>query len=301
MRGPGSQRGEPPDTVLDVGALSTGFLTGLREGVEAALIVSIVLAYLARTGNGRHFGKIWLGAGGAIATSVLAGAAIFLTAGGLEAPYEQAFEGTTLLLAAIVVTWMLFWMRRQSAAVKGELQAAIDRVLTEGSVWGLAILAFTAVIREGIETALFLASQATAAKSSGTSVILGAVLGLLLAAAIGYGFYHGSRRIHLGSFFRWTGIALIFIAAGLLSHAVHEFIEINVINVGTQTAFDISAVMPHETGIGQFLRALFGYTSTPEVATLIVWLAYLVVVLALYLRPIPPRAPAARPSVPATH
>jgi high-affinity iron transporter len=283
--------------VLDAGAFSSGFVTGLREGVEAALIVSIILAYLAQTGNARHFAKIWLGTAAAVAVSLIAGIAIVVTVGELESPYEQVFEGLTLLLAAGVVTWMLFWMRRQARAVKGELHAAVDRVLTEGGMWGLALVAFTAVIREGVETALFLVGQVTAAQTAGWNVLLGALVGLLLAAVIGYGFYRGSRRIQLATFFRWTGIALIFIAAGLLSHAVHEFIEIGVITIGTQTAFDISALLPHESGIGQFLSALFGYTSTPEVLTLGVWVAYLVVVLALYLRPLHPPAPAPREQI----
>jgi high-affinity iron transporter len=291
---------------VDAGALSTGFLTGLREGVEAALIVSIILAYLARTGNARHFPKIWLGAGSAIALSVVAGIALFLTVGRFEEPYQQIFEGLTMLLAAGVVTWMLFWMRRQAASVKGELQASIDRVLTQGNLWGLTLLAFTAVIREGIETSLFLVGQVQAASSNGaggaTSVLVGALVGLVIAAALGYGFYRGSRLINLQSFFRWTGVALVFIAAGLLSHAIHEFIEVGLITVGTQTAFDISAVLPHdeESGnvLGQLLRALFGYSANPEWTTLLVHLGYLAVVLPLYLRPSAPPAPRPHEAVP---
>jgi high-affinity iron transporter len=191
-----------------------------------------------------------------------------------------------MLVAASVVTWMLFWMRRQAASVKGELQHAVDRALSEGSVWGLAVLAFTAVIREGIETSLFLVGQVDSADTAASSVLLGALVGLAIAVAIGFVFYHGTRRINLGAFFRWTGVGLIFIAAGLLSHAIHEFIEVGVITVGTQTAFDISASLPHEEGIGLFLRALFGYTSQPEVITLVVWATYIVVVLALFLRPV---------------
>ncbi len=284
--------------MLDAGAFFSGLLTGLREGVEAALIVSIILAYLAKTGNTRHAPKIWLGTGTAVALSLVLGFGIYTTVGGLEEPYEQLFEGITLLVASGVVTWMLFWMRRQSAAVGGELRAAVDRVLSEGGAWGLAVLAFTAVIREGVETALFLVGQATVAgqgtEAGAASVLVGAIVGLLIAVAIGYGFYRGSRRINLQMFFRWTGIALIFIAAGLLSQAVHEFIEIGLIPVGTQTAYDISAVLPHRQGIGQFLRALFGYSSTPEVTTLAVHVTYLVVVLTLYLRPLTPR-PSGRP------
>jgi high-affinity iron transporter len=210
------------------------------------------------------------------------------------------FEGLTMLLAAGVVTWMLFWMRRTSANIKGTLHAGIDRALTEGGAWALSLLAFTAVIREGIETSLFLLGQATAAAEadqSATGTLLGALIGLVLAGALGYGFYRGARVINLHRFFRWTGVALIFIAAGLLSHAVHEFVEINVIWFGTGTAYDISAVLPHEGSsslpgiIGQLLRALFGYSADPEWVTLATWLAYVALVLMLYLRPVKPAEP----------
>jgi high-affinity iron transporter len=288
---------------VDFGAFFSGLLTGLREGVEAALIVAIILAYLVKTGNARYARQIWVGAGAAIVLSLAVGVGLFATVGGFEEPYEQIFEGITMLVAAAVVTWMLFWMRRQAANVKGELQASVDRALTEGSVWGLAFLAFTAVIREGIETALFLVGQVNSADESAPSILIGALVGLAVAVGIGYLFYQGSRRINLASFFRWTGVALIFIAAGLLSHAIHEFIEVGIITVGTQTAFDISAVLPHEEGIGQFLRALFGYTSTPEVITFVVWLTYVVVALALFLRPVrrvpaPAKAASSQPAQP---
>ena len=282
---------------MDLGFLTTGLLTGLREGVEAALIVSIILAYLAKTGNARHFGKIWLGAGAATAVSIAVGAFLFVTIGGLQEPAEQIFEGIAMVIAATVVTWMLFWMRRTAANIKGQLHAGVDRALTEGRVFGLAILAFTAVIREGIETALFLLGQATAAGTQATSTLVGAIVGLVIAAGIGLALYRGARVINLRTFFSWTGIALIFIAAGLLSHGIHEFIEAGWITVGTSTAFDISGVLPHEPDagplgvVGSILRALVGYTSSPEWITLLAWLAYVVVVLYLYTRPLRPSEP----------
>jgi high-affinity iron transporter len=273
---------------LDLGALTGGLLTGLREGVEAALIVAIVLAYLARTGNLREAPKVWFGTGAAILLSLIAGVVIFQTVGALEEPYEQLFEAATLLIAATVVTWMLFWMRRQSAALRGDLHAKLERVLTEGTVFGLAILAFSAVIREGLETSLFLVGQATAAQAGAASVLVGALIGLAGAVVIGWIFYTGSRRIDLRSFFRWTGIGLVFLAAGLVSRAAHELVEIGAIPFGSQTAFDLSGILPHESGIGQFLRAILGYSSTPEVTTLVVYVAYLVIILGLYLRPVAP-------------
>jgi len=285
---------------VDLGSLASGLVTGLREGVEAALIVSIILAYLARTGNRRHFGRIWTGTIGAVLASIGAGIVLFLTLGELPEPYEQLFEALAMLTAGGVVTWMLFWMRRQAGSVKGELQSRVDRVLTDGTANGLAVLAFTAVIREGLETSLFLFGLTTSAQSDAAGVLVGAVIGLSAAALLGVGFYRGARLINLRVFFRWTGIALIFIAAGLLASAVHELVEIDWIPVGTAVAFDISSVLPHEAIagapgglpllIGGFLRALFGYSSQPEVAALAVWLVYIALVLRLFLRPMAPHS-----------
>jgi high-affinity iron transporter len=284
---------------MDVGALTSGLVTGLREGVEAALIIAIICAYLAKTGNRDQFPLVLLGAGTAIGLSAILGILLFVTVGGLEEPYEQIFESITLIAAASVVTWMLFWMRRQARSVKGELHAAVDRAIDKGSVTALAVLAFIAVIREGLETSLFLVGQANSADQGAIWVLVGAVIGLVIAAVLGVGFYQGSRRLNLVTFFRWTGVALIFIAAGLLSTAVHELIEIGVITFGTQPAFDLSGVLPHDADsgniIGQFLRAIFGYSATPEVTTFLVWLTYVVVVLYLFLRPMKPVAPAPAP------
>jgi high-affinity iron transporter len=287
---------------VEVGAISSGLVTGLREGVEAALIVSIVLAYLARTDNLRFAGRIWLGVAAATATSAALGILLFVTVGELPEPYEQIFEGATLLVAAGIVTWMLFWMRRAAASVKGELHVALGRALGEGSAWGLTALAFTAILREGIETSVFLVAQATAANSAeaggapgGWGVLVGAIAGLAIATFLGVGFYHGSRRINLARFFRWTGIALIVIAAGLVGRGVHEFAEIGLIAQWTQPAFDLSRVLPDDAGLGAFLRALVGYAAAPEVVTLVLQLGYLLTVLVLYLRPTAPRI-AATPS-----
>lgn len=284
---------------MDLGFFTAGLVTGLREGVEAALIVSIVLAYLTRSGNRRQFGRIWTGVTAAVVLSIAVGLVLFLTIGGLTEPAEQLFEGLAMTLAAAVVTWMLFWMRRQAASVRGSLHASVERALSEGSAWGLAILAFTAIIREGIETSLFLLGQteaATRAAGGAASTLSGALLGMLVAAALGYGFYRGARVLNLRRFFAWTGVALIFIAAGLLSQAAHEFLEVATLNGASTplatTAFDISGILPHEGNLlGELLRALFGYTSQPEWLTLVVWVAYVVIVLGMFLRPATP-APA---------
>jgi high-affinity iron transporter len=281
---------------VDLGALISGLLTGLREGVEAALIVSIVITYLVRTGRSGQVGRVWIGTAIAAVLSLVVGVVIYNTVGAFEEPYEQIFEGTTLLIAAAVVTWMLFWMRRQARSVKGELQAAVERAVVIGGSWGLAVLAFTAVIREGLETSIFLVGQATSDRAEAVWIFVGALAGLSIAVLLGYGFYRGSHRLNLASFFRWTGIALVFIAAGLLSHGIGEFIEIGALGNGpwTATAFDLRGLLSDEAGVGSFLRAIFGYSAAPAVLTVAAHVGYLVAVLVLYLRPmrhVPPSSP----------
>lgn len=284
--------------MLDPGALIGGLVTGLREGVEAALVIAIIASFLSKTGNGRFIPRVLTGAAAAIAVSVVLGVAIYLFIGELGTPYEQLLEAVTMLVAAAIVTWMLFWMKRQAAGIRGDLQARVARVLDDGGLWGLTILAFTAVIREGIETAVFLVGQAAAATGSdGTlSVLVGAVLGLALATGIGYVVYAGSRRVDLRLFFRVTGILLVFIAAGLVSRAVQELVEIHVIAVATAPVLDLSAILPDDVGVGLFLRALLGYSAAPELVALAAWATYVGVVLTLYLRPARPPAPSPEPA-----
>ena len=283
---------------MEFGALIGALMTGLREGVEAALIVGIILAYLAQTGNREHFPKIWAGTVAAFVLSALLGVVLFIVVGEFQAPYEQLFEAATMVLAAAVLTWMLFWMRRQARSVKGELQAAVDRHLSSGGGWSLAFLAFTAIIREGIETSLFLLGQVTGANASepgsGWTVLVGAAIGIAIAAVLGWMIYVGARRINYGTFFRWTGLVLVFVAAGLVSRAVHELVEIGAIQVGSQPALNVAGVLPDESPLGAFLHALFGYSATPELVTLVVYLLYLVPVLYLYLRPVRVATPAER-------
>jgi len=166
----------------------------------------------------------------------------------------------------------------------------VDRAVGDGIVWGLAALVFFSVVREGVETALFLAAQATSVETSASSVAVGAIAGLAVAVLVGWGFYRGSRVVDLRKFFRWTGIALIFIAAGLLSHAVHEYLEVaeiaGVPMFGTQAAYDLSRYLSDEEGVGQFLRAILGYSASPEILTFTVHVTYVVAVLWLYLRPV---------------
>jgi high-affinity iron transporter len=266
----------------------TGLLIGLREGVEAALVVGILVACLARTDNASHLPKLWIGVVAAVLASGAVGALLFLTVGGLAAPYEQLFEGSLMLLAAGFVTWMLFWMRAQARSLRHDLEDQVARTLRDGGAWSLVILAFVSVAREGVETSLFLYGQVAAANvaagETAASVLMGAAAGLGLAVLVGIGVYRGSRRLNLGAFFTWTGAGLVLVAAGLMSRAVHELVEAGLVTFGTQTAFDLGGVLSDHEGPGQFLRAALGYSAAPELATLVVYLAYLIPVLVLYLR-----------------
>jgi len=288
---------------LDGASFADGLLNGLREGVEAAVIVGIILAYLAKTGNARHFNKVWIGTGAAVAASLGVGALLWSTIGDFEGPGEDLFEGISMLAGATVVTWMIFWMRRTAAAIAGNGQPRVDSALVDGSIFGLAILAFMEVIREGIDIALFLLGQAAiVARDIGAFGALGgSLVGIGIAIAAGYAVYRGAAAIETRRFFRWSGVALVFIAAGLLSHAIQEFVRAGWSTVGTATAFDISALLPHMVGdenglagvIGSMLRAIFGYSSHPEWITFLTWIGYLAAVLTLFLRPLGPAGAAA--------
>jgi high-affinity iron transporter len=270
-----------------------GLLTGLREGVEAALIVGIIASYLVKIGRADRLGSLWFGVITAILASAAVGAIAFVALGSLQGIAEQIIAGTTSLLAVVILTYMLFWMRKQAITLGADLRSGVDRAVASTSVLGLTLLAFTAVIREGFETALFLLGQTTAAAGEGLAVVLGAVVGLLIAAGIGVLIFRAGLRLNLSSFFNLTGAALVVIASGLLSYGVHEFIEVGLLPGLVTPIYDISAVLPHKEGIGQFLRAIVGYSSTPELTTLLAQGAYLIFGLFFYVRPVR-RAAAAR-------
>jgi len=270
-----------------------GLLTGLREGVEAALIVGIIAGYLVKIGRADRLVVIWVGVGLAVLTSSVVGIGIFVTFGALEGDAEKIFEAGAMLLASAVVTWMLFWMRRQAASMSGELRQGIDKALIAAPLLGVGGLAFTAVIREGIETSLFLIGQAAAVTTTGDAiwVFLGALSGLAVAVGIGAAIFKFGTRLNLQRFFSWTGVALILIAAGLLSHGVHELIELGLLPPLANEVYNLSAQLPDTEGIGLFLRAVAGYSAAPELLTLIVHATYLCVGLFFYLRPVArPRA-----------
>ena len=263
-----------------------GLLTGLREGVEAALIVGILASYLVKIGRADRLAIVWLGVSAAIVASAAIGILAFVAVGSLQGAAEQIIAGTTSLLAVVILTYMLFWMRKQAVSMGADLRAGVDRAVASTSILGLGLLAFTAVIREGIETSLFLLGQTTAAAGEGLSVVLGAVVGLLIAASIGVLIFRAGLRLNLSAFFNVTGAALVVIASGLLSYGVHEFIEVGLLPGLVTPFYDISAVLPHTTGIGQFLRAIVGYSATPELTTLLAQVAYLLFGLIFYVRPV---------------
>ena len=255
-----------------------------REGLEASLIVGIVLAYLAKTDNRDRFRIIWLGTAAAVLTSIVTGAALFFTIGELEGRSEQIFEGAAMLSAVAVLTWMVFWMRNQAKNIKGELEARLANAVAAGSAIGLASVVFFAVLREGWETALFL--FAISESSSPVTTSIGAAVGLVVSVSLGVAMYMGSRRLNLRQFFTATGILLIVFAAGLLAHAVHEFQEAGVLPETIEHLWNTNAIVSEDSSVGKFLTTLFGYNGNPSLLEVLVWWAYLGATLAFFLRPL---------------
>jgi high-affinity iron transporter len=255
-----------------------------REGLEASLIVGIVLAYLSKTGNRDSFRVIWAGTAAAVAASIACGAALFFTVGELEGRAEQIFEGVAMFSAVAVLTWMIFWMRKQAVNIKKHLEAKLAGALAAGSAVGLASVVFFAVLREGWETALFL--FAISESSSPLSTSLGAVIGLVVSITLGIALYMGSRRLNLRQFFTVTGVLLIVFAAGLLAHGVHEFQEAGLLPMTVEHVWDTNAVLSEDSRTGEFLTALFGYNGNPSLLEIAAWASYLVLALGFFLRPL---------------
>jgi high-affinity iron transporter len=255
-----------------------------REGLEASLIVGIVLGYLAKTENRRYFGLIWLGTAAAVAISIAAGAALFFSIGELEGRGEQIFEGIAMFSAVSVLTWMIFWMRKQAANIKQELEAKLASAIAAGSAIGLASVVFFAVLREGVETALFLFAIGESSTPLATGI--GAVVGLAISVSLGVAIYMGSRRLNLRQFFTATGLLLIVFAAGLLAHAVHEFQEAGLLPETIEHLWNTNGLVSEDSHFGKFLTALFGYNGDPSALEVGVWIMYLAFALTLFLRPL---------------
>jgi high-affinity iron transporter len=261
------------------------YLIGLREGLEAALVVSILVAYLVRTDRRHALPAIWIGAGAAIILSFAAGAILTFTSRSLSFKSQEIFGGVMSIFAVIFVTWMIFWMRRTAFALKGELHTKLDTALAMG-IGTLAFTAFIAVAREGLETALFIWTAVQSTGSTGTPVV-GALLGLLTASVVGYLLYRRSVKLNLGRFFRYTGAALVVVAAGVLAYGFHDLQEAGLLTAGglDTVVFDATGILPPSSWYGTLVKGLFSISAAPTRLELAVWFAYLVPTMVLFVRP----------------
>ncbi|HNM76728.1 MAG TPA: FTR1 family protein [Tepidiformaceae bacterium] len=275
------------------------FLVCLREGVEMALIVAILLGYLRTIGQKQHFKSIWMGVGVAAAICIAIGVALEIASREMDKRIVEAFEGFAMIFAVIVLTGMALWMKKQSRSIGSELRAQVDAALGKGSVTALVLLAATSVGREGLETVLFLFAGSTT--SSGTTYILGGVLGFAVAAAIGAAIYAGSTRFPMKLFFQVSGIVIIVIAAGMLATSVVKLYEAAIIsNLGSRP-WDTESFIPMTSSLGKFLSTLVGYDSAPSMLQIGLYWTYLVAALSAFLflplgtPPAPKKAVAAVP------
>ncbi|MGE0223746.1 MAG: iron uptake transporter permease EfeU [Acetobacteraceae bacterium] len=261
------------------------FLIMLREGLEAALIVGVIALYLHRTGRAAWIPAAW--AGVALAVLICLGIGLVLNYSAAEFPQreQEAFEAVVAIVAVGILTSMVFWMRRASRSLTTHLHASIDVALTAGKGAGLALvtMVFLAVGREGLEALFFL--LATVQQDVGLGVPIGAMLGLLAAVLIGWGIFAGGLRLDLPRFFRVTGVAIVFIAAGLCAAALRALHEAGIWNSLQQTAFDLSPFLPADGVIGTLLSGMLGYNDAPSVGEVLIYFGYLVPVLVLFVFP----------------
>jgi len=260
------------------------FIITLREGVEIAVILAIILAYLKQLGQMKAAGKVWFGAGAAALVSILAAVGIFFVLGTTQVEGFQAIlEGILKIVAVIMLTWMTIWMKRQGGNIGGALKQQIKAALSHGSVWTLALLAFVSVIREGIETVLFIVGSAQG--TSALATVSGSLLGFGVAAILGYILYRGTNRLPLKAFFTAMSVLLIFMAAGLLSGGIHEFQELHMFPVGIEQVWSTKGLLDQESTIGSLLKAIFGYVDSPNLVQVLAYWTYLVGAFYAYFRP----------------
>lgn len=262
--------------------MGASFLITLREGLEVSLVLAILISYLVKSGRSKDIVDVWKGAGIAAGLCLVAGVIINVAVGGLNGKVEQAVEGTIAIAAASVLTWMIFWMGRNARNLGAELRNQVDAATTARA---LAIVAFVAVVREGLETVLFLLSAETTS-STGTSVVIGGLLGLVVAALLGRLVYMGGNRLNLKKFFQITGVLLILFAAGLFGKFFHEFREL----LGLEDAWLVQPAWEIESGIWaqgtfyDFMKGFFGWHYAAENIRLIAYFAYLLPVGWLFIR-----------------
>ena len=266
------------------------FLIGLREGLEASLVVGILVAYLVQTGRRDRLAPVWGGIVTAIVISLGFGALLQFTSAQMSFRAQEAFGGFASILAVAFVTWMVFWMRRTARFLKQEIHGKLDAALVLGPV-ALALTAFVAVGREGLETALFLWS---AVQSTGdtSEPIIGASLGLAAAVALGYLLYTRAVHLNLKTFFTWTGAALVIVAAGVLSYGVHDLQEAGILPGLNTLAFDVTNAVPPSSWYGTLLKGVFNFSPRTSVLEAIAWVSYVVPVLVFFFLPSRSTAPA---------
>jgi high-affinity iron transporter len=267
------------------------FLTGLREGLEASLVVGILVAYLVRANRGDGLGAVWLGVAVAVALSLGVGAILTFTSQSLSFEAQEAFGGFMSIVAVAFVTTMIFWMRSHARHATAELHGKLATALEIGPT-AVAIAAFLAVGREGLETALFLWPVIEQSDSTLTPT-LGALLGIAAAIVLGWLIYRRSVTLNMAVFFKLTGAALIVIAAGVLAYGVHDLQEAGILPGLTTLAFDVSEQIPPTSWYGTLLKGTLNFSPATTVLELVVYLAYLVPVMTLFL--LPARAAGRRP------
>ena len=269
------------------------FLIMLREGIEAALIVGIIAGYLKQTGRQDRLPAVWFGVAFALVLCTALGVALEMAGAEFPQKMQELFEGCVALIATGILAAMVLWMAKAARSIKAQLHDSIDAATgsDDGRSLALVGMAFLAVGREGLESVFFLI--ATLQQDVGIGVPVGAALGVLCAFAFGIAIYRGGVRLNLQTFFRWTGVFIIFVAAGLAASAIRAFHEAGIWNGLQQTAFDFSSVLPGDTVVGPLVTGLVGYQEAPTVGEVVVYLAFLVPALFLFFRqrlqPVVPR------------
>ncbi|MHA7961853.1 iron uptake transporter permease EfeU [Streptomyces sp. L500] len=259
------------------------YLIGLREGLEASLVVCILVAYLVKTGRRDALRPVWTGIAAAVLLSMAFGAVLQFGSQTMTFKAQEALGGTLSVIAVGLVTWMVFWMRRTARHLKKELHGKLDAALAMGT-GALVVTAFLAVGREGLETALFIwtAVQAT---NDGVRPLVGALLGLLTAVVLGWLFYRGALKINLAKFFTWTGAMLIVVAAGVLAYGFHDLQEADVLPGLGNRAFDVSEQIPADSWYGTLLKGVFNFQPDPTWLQVGVWALYVVPTLLVFFAP----------------
>lgn len=266
------------------------YLIGLREGLEATLVVSILIAFLVRSKRRDRLAQVWAGVGLAVGLSVLFGWLLTYTSTSLLAHHDdrELFEAVTSVAAVVFVTWMIFWMRGAARSIAGQLRSKLTEALGVGSV-AVAVISFLAVVREGLETALIFYSAAQGAREE-SGPLYALIGGVATAVVIGFLLYASALRINLTRFFTWTGVLLILVAAGILKYGVHDFQEAGLLPGHNNQAYDITSVLDPDTWYAAVLTGMFNVTSAPSVLEIVAWAAYAVPVLVLFLLPMPWRS-----------